>query len=422
MPLQVPQPYIGDWTGQRGKAIRQELATAKKEEELLGLQIEAFKNPPVDTEEQRKAANHMKDSMAEALAAAELVRREGGDEGQWTEAFNSTMAMSLPPEAVEAAIQNYDKNGDGILGPDELDQGVAFAISRGQELAEKGGTTILSLDEKLAMGMKRDWAENSVVERDETGDVSVTSKPTGMTAEDLAARGDKTETHMSGAVADFEETGIGAVGAVQTGTELVEISWNDPAGMGKTGALFSFGNEWVTFATNVADQLGYDPIEAADRVKQDAGVDAFDWGMSEDNINRMTNNAVEAAAFKAGVYGIAFASAVSEQGTRPTDKDIQQFIDQIGGRLTSPEAFRRTIAQFMGRQDRRLKAIASIKGIPQSAIDRIMGAWEPAYAAFQDSLIDPSKRVAQPQRAEDLPGFADMSPEDQAELKRLMGQ
>jgi len=423
MPLPIPQQVLAQpvTSYYKGKAIRQELATAKKEEELLGLQIEAFKNPQVDPKEARDASLFLRDAVAEAGAAAVLQAREGASPEDVTAAFDGTLVKSgLPEEALAEIKKGYDRNGDGLLGEKELAELEAFSIARGQELSQGVGGNLetLSMEEKLEL-MPKNRAENSVVQRDEEGKLFVDDSPTGLTEEDAKARGGLTGNDYSKALKDFRDKAVGASVGIGSAIEMVKISLDSPAALGKSGAIVSFANEMKSTAEGLLDVIGAPVVAKKDREKQDKGWRGFQTELDKIDTKSMGLTAIEAAKFKAGVYGIAFAFAVSEQGTRPTDKDIQQFIAQHGGNLTNPEAFRGTIKQFIERQDNLLHSYADIMEISPEDQASAFATWNAKRAEFNAALEGDASSA---QRAEDLPGFSELSPEDQAELKALMGQ
>lgn len=187
---------------------------------------------------------------------------------------------------------------------------------------------------------------------------------------------------------EFQDSVIGAVGAIQTGTELLDIAFTNPESLGVPGGFMRFGTNLVSGAKAIADWGGYEPLDEEDTEMQDAGYGAFDYGSID--TDKLGVSGAEAERFRAGVYGIAFAAAVAEQGTRPTDKDIQQFIDQIGGRATSAKSFGETIVQFMRRQDRRLKTIADVKQIGEADRKAAFEAWTPAYRRFMETYAKTS--------------------------------
>jgi hypothetical protein len=217
----------------------------------------------------------------------------------------------------------------------------------------------------------------------------------------------KTPSQAGRNIVDFEDTVIGAVGAVQTGTELLKISLSDPSALGKPGAIAKFGNEMLITAIAFGDMAG---------IELDPQRDLRAFNFDSFNAGPMKQIAIESTAFRAGIYGIAFASAVAEQGTRPTDKDIQQFIDQVGGNSSDPKAFRRTITQFMERQDRRLHTIANVKNIPEQVKQRAFKDWDAAYSEFKSIGQSTAEGV------EALEGFWDLPIEQQERLRYLQEQ
>ena len=140
----------------------------------------------------------------------------------------------------------------------------------------------------------------------------------------------------------------------------------------------------------MADFAGYSELSFEETEQQTMGSGSFNYDKID--LDKLGVAGAEAEKFRAGVYGIAFAAAVAEQGTRPTDKDIQQFIDQIGGRATSAQSFRETIAQFMRRQDRRLKTIAKVKGIQDSDRAAAFESWTPAFRSFMETYAKTTGR------------------------------
>ena len=414
MPLPIPQQVLAKspkYGTLSGKALRQEYAMNQQEMELRDLQIEGLKNPKPDPEETRDQSKFVQESLANAGAAAIIRVRDNPESTaeEITATFSAALTQSLGQEAADEIQSQWDTNGDGVLGPDEWTELTSFTTAYMQGLDVEGGekTTVLTLDEKLEMGMKQNWAENSVVERDETGNISVTSQPTGMTEADLAARGGVNASGVSQNTIDFQDNVIGAVGAVQMGTEMLVSSATNPEALGVPGGFMRFGSNLVSGAKAIADWAGYEKLSLEDTENQTMGSGAFDY--SKLDTDKLGVSGAEAEKFRAAVYGIAFAAAVAEQGTRPTDKDIQQFIDQIGGRATSAQSFRETIAQFMRRQDRRLKTIADVKQI--SDIDRAAAfkAWTPAFRNFMETYAKTSGRQTAT-NAETDQRFIEMSP------------
>jgi len=94
----------------RGKAMRQELSTAKKQEELLDLEIKAAKNPPVDTKEQRAAADQRAKISVEADAAS-VAAWDNAPEGSTDEE-----RKGLAVQAGLRVLQPYLPEGADLAG------------------------------------------------------------------------------------------------------------------------------------------------------------------------------------------------------------------------------------------------------------------------------------------------------------------
>ena len=229
---------------------------------------------------------------------------------------------------------------------------------------------------------------------------------TGTTEFDPSASG-VNKSGVSRNTIDFQESAIGAVGAVQMGTDLMMASATNPEALGVPGGFMRWGSNFVSGANAIADWASYKNVSPEDKELQTMGAGAFDYGGLD--IEKLGVSGAEAEKFRAGVYGIAFAAAVAEQGTRPTDKDIQQFIDQIGGRATSAQSFRETIFQFMRRQDRRLKTIADVKNISPVDREAAFSSWTPSFNKFVEAYANTTDRKTAT-NAETGQRFIEMTP------------
>lgn len=366
-----------------GKAVR--LALKNKDLANQALQQEIDANLPerkaqvaegnleLRAKEYRRGLDQdSREAIERGSAAGVKILEEGGS----VEDANKAFRYAASPEEYDEAID------DGVVIPEE--------VMRIWAPTEDTRRT-LSLEESMALpGMTEDRAKNSVIQEDDSGQIFIDDAPTGMTEQDLATR--ETAVNPAGVsknTIDFQDNVIGAVGAVQMGTELLTTAADNPEALGMAGGFMRFGSNLVSGAKAIADWAGYEQLPAEQTEKQNIGAAAFDY----DNIEagKLGISGAEAEKFRAGVYGIAFAAAVAEQGTRPTDKDIQQFIDQIGGRATSAQSFRETIVQFMRRQDRRLKTIADVKRIPDSDREAAFSSWTPAFNQFMETYADTAK-------------------------------
>jgi len=203
-------------------------------------------------------------------------------------------------------------------------------------------------------------------------EVSRASRRTESIVDTVEGFNTKTDPQLGKNVVDFEDAAIGATGAFQTGKELLELAQLTPEAIGKPGAVFRFGADMKALGVGLGKMFGVD-------VGPDRNIGEFDFSGFSGNLDKVAR---ESSKFRSGIYGIAFATAVAEQGTRPTDKDIQQFIDQIAGNSSSFPAFSGTIEKFMARVNRRLITTADIKGIPKKDKERIFGPVNEAFAEF----------------------------------------
>ena len=206
-----------------------------------------------------------------------------------------------------------------------------------------------------------------------------------------------TKSQVGGDIKDFRDAAIGVIGAVQKGSDLLKIAQATPEALGKPGNIARFGNSMIQTAIGLGKMMGIKNLDP----KRD--IDSFAFDGFQGNLKKV---AIESTKFRAGVYGIAFAAAVAEQGTRPTDKDIQQFIDQIAGTSSDADAFSATIRQFVIGMDRKLRTTATVKGIPQAVQDQAFGAMDKALEGFAQNFSE---------------DFGDLTPTEILELKKLRG-
>jgi len=380
----------------KGKALRADTALREKQAEALQMEIDSAPaaaaaaarkegrlQQKADIEAAEFNVKMTKDIATVSSRAYEAVIDGGGSVEE---------ATRKADDVVKSMTADYT-GADPQKISDAYDRGPAYDYALNKAIADEDGANrrTLSLAESMALpGMTEGRAKNSVIQVDEDGQIYIDDAPTGMTDVDLEARGGVNASGVSKNTIDFQENVIGAVGAVQTGTELMVSSVANPEALGVPGGMMRFGGNLVSGAKAIADWAGYEKLSPEDTEKQEIGASAFTYNSVD--TDKLGVSGAEAEKFRAGVYGIAFAAAVAEQGIRPTDKDIQQFIDQIGGRATSARAFRETIAQFMRRQDRRLKTIADVKQIGEADRAAAFASWKPAYRSFMEAYAKATGR------------------------------
>jgi hypothetical protein len=174
---------------QQGKALR--ASTALQEKQAQALQMEMDNAGQPDPKEQRDAAKYEAELAMTANKASVYAYHNAPKDS--TDEERNELAVVAGAKALDPYIEGgYDR---ALAAYKEMNGGLydikAGEAHIGYEPPEGDkSTTVLTLQEKLDMGMRRDWAETAVVEKDETGNISVTSQPTGMTSEDAASRGD----------------------------------------------------------------------------------------------------------------------------------------------------------------------------------------------------------------------------------------
>jgi hypothetical protein len=216
----------------------------------------------------------------------------------------------------------------------------------------------------------------------------------------------RTQSQLGEATSNFQSAAVGSSVAIQSAAGLLAIAKESPEALGAPGTILRIGNEFVRTAVSLAQMF---PRPENREVAPERNMENFNF---ENFKGQMRETAIESQAFRSGVFGIAFAAAVADQGTRPTDKDIQAFIDQIGGSTADPEGFARTIKTFVERIDYRLRATARVMKIPADV-------QEPAFAEIDSALEEFNAFFAQ-SKPEELEGFGDLTPEEQEELRELM--
>jgi hypothetical protein len=171
-----------------------------------------------------------------------------------------------------------------------------------------------------------------------------------------------------------------------TATELVDLVNRSPEALAKSGALVTFGSEAYTLAKNLMNLVNEPPLPAEETKLQDGGnINAWDWSELDKQVNKLGILPVDAARMKAGLYSLAFSAAVGEQGSRPSDKDIQAYISIYGGEITNPDAFKGTIAQAMRRSRNTLYFMAEMN--PEIQNPRVqLDVFDREYNKFLESI------------------------------------
>jgi hypothetical protein len=278
---------------------------------------------------------------------------------------------------------------------------VIFSGQQSPEIERVGQRLVRGLGEAEVF---RDRSTNSLFVQDSTGrrrlvsSADLTTPPERVEQGGPGAFDPRTQSQVGADVQKFQDSAIGFTGAVQTASDLMSIAKSSPESLGAPGSVLRLGNEFARTAVSLGGMLGVD-------IGADRDPASFDY-------SKFRGAAIENQAFRAGIFSIALATAVADQGARPSDRDVQLIIDQLAGGTADPQAFARTMGGFVERLDRRIRTTARVKQIPKDVQDAAFSEFDAALSGFRASL--PSTT-----RAEDLEGFDKLSPADQAALRAL---
>lgn len=209
----------------------------------------------------------------------------------------------------------------------------------------------------------------------------------------------RTGSQFGSDVQAFQNQSIAAAQSIRTSADLLEIARNNPAALGTPGVISRFGNNSMQTAKALGTMMGFE-------IGQPPNINSFDYGS-------LRNTAIDSTEMRSGILNIAFAAAVAEQGSRPSDKDIQAFVDQIAGSTSDPQAFARAVQSFNTRLDRRIRTTARIKGIPKNVQDTV-------FQELDTALGETEQYYGEPKDPTQLPGWSEMAPAEQNELQELM--
>ena len=372
MPLPIPQQVLAQpvTSYYKGKAVRQNLATAKKEEELLDLKIESAKNPLVDPKETRDQSKFVQESLANAGASAMLLARENPDltDEEYTSAFNSTLTQALGEEGTAAVQSKWDRNGDGIIGADERKELESFTTAYTQGLGEESDQrTTLTSEEAMALpGMTQNRAENSVIQRDKSGQIYIDDAPTGLTEQDVDARvtGDPV---MDREIVKSEVATRNLVGLVDRTIEQIDnIS---QAGMGLTGKVMRGIDEVSAEVQGIATALGGTEWVGDQEVPAGSLLDyrMYEWTGELANAS---------AAIKSNIITLSYLKARSmEPAGRLAKDDVALARQSLGGDYASKgkvkAALNETVWQALNGMKNYYRATGNIGKFPTDLNDRM---------------------------------------------------
>ena len=382
----------------QGKAIRLALENKALANEALQKEVEGYDDAQARAEQkaQREAdaakraeAKHLLDMNTAEQEDVRNANQAGLDRLEETGSLEeATAAWRVAAEAGPATPDLEGVPDDWVFDPDRARaQNAVFESS-----APPNPTANMQvLDDLVAKGAITIEQRNQYLEDQQKKAGTIT----GTTEHD--PRTSLSKSGISQITTDYRgKVAMAATGAASA-TELVNISYQSPAALAKSGAIINFGNEIQKTAKNLMEVMNPDPLPSSETEKQTAGYDSFDWTELDKKSKKLGLSIENAARFKSGIYSIAFSAAVGEQGSRPSDKDIQWYIDIYGGGITDGKVFRATIATAMRRQYNMLKFTAELNPeIKDSAAS--LAVFEKPYNEFL-SAIEGGKRITPPETA-----------------------
>jgi hypothetical protein len=194
-----------------------------------------------------------------------------------------------------------------------------------------------------------------------------------------------TPSGINQATAEIRQQAVFAAANAASATEAVEISFRSPAALAKSGNIVKFGDELFSTVNNLVDLIGSPELPDSETVKQRQGSEAdWDWDVTDKELSKLKLTGEDAARMKSVIYSLAFSAAVGEQGSRPSDKDIQAYIEIYGGTVTRGRAFRAVIDQALRRQRNLLRFAAAAN--PEADADAALAMFDTEYQKFQDAL------------------------------------
>ena len=373
----------------QGKAMRLALENKALANEALQQEVDMadakfdLETRKVETQEGvlEQRITEYADEVGEAKALEEANIIIGITEGAKSAEDPLAYANERMPEFIATlpegeARTKLEKMAEDGFQAEELKELYAFSMAINKQFG--GGSKLQQADYIDAQGAARQGAFDPATGTYSAGGESPIAPQ--------ASQSDLSRSVVGQITKDFRNKVAMAATGAASATELVKISLKDPAGLGKSGAIVAFGNELAKTAKNLVELAGQPPLPASETQKQASGVDgAWDWSVLDKETKKLGMVPEAAARFKSGIYSIAFSAAVGEQGSRPSDKDIQQYIAIYGGGITDAKVFRGTIAMAMRRQYNMLKYTAALNPEIQDSA-AALAVFEKPYNEFLSAL------------------------------------
>lgn len=235
-------------------------------------------------------------------------------------------------------------------------------IIAGPEAEALGGAPDTVFEEKSIGGRVTDFSVLQQVSREEVGQPGEFS---GTTSQKFKRR------------EDFRTSVVNTSLAIDKATDLVKFAVAEPGAIGTPGAIFSFGNNFLRTAAAI-----FTEILPGQDLEVDFGPDDVDFSAFSNG--RLRELAASNAQFRAGVFSIAFAAAVAEQGSRPSDKDVEGKIREIAGDSSDVLSFVPTISNFVRNIDSRVRKTGRVGDFQESFLNSVLPELDRSMAAFNE--------------------------------------
>lgn len=333
------------------------------------------------------------------------IEKEGQRRGVWEKiGIDYTVAS---PEVILEGFQEMARRGQVALAGMQGDRKILKDVGGFQRYEDTGDRlfpeavaplkapttrSIIDKDERIDQEFDLTTGEfvevgrgpRSVVQRQETG-------PPGSF---------KTGSQTGAQEVEMENAASATIQAVATAGDLVDLVRSNKSIVGIPGAFFRITNDLAQSAVGIAQGLG---VTFEGNLETLTNPENYDF-------SKFRGTAIDSAVMQSAIVNLAFAAAAAsgQEGRSISDKDIQRFINEIGGSTSDPKAFEAVIRKFTERLVRNFTISTNVRKLNRpDLIQQVRNSL--------DNRADEATRQAQ-----SLSGFNELSPSDQQELIQLL--
>jgi hypothetical protein len=249
----------------------------------------------------------------DSLAAGFSAQESGEDP---TEAMINSLDINMPGGRDEVLAAYPDIKWD--------EETASAGLSSAEEWLKRQPRRTLSLEESMAIpGMTEDRARNAVVQEDQNGQIYIDDAPTGLTAEDLAARGPTDDKTTNRKVQEANHSARNLVDL--TNRVLAQIDAIPQGGLGLTGKGVRGLDEVGAELAGMFEILG--GVEEVDGKVVETGTlldpNLYTWSGAMANAS---------AAVKSNYVTLAYLKAKTlDPGGRLAKDDVALSMQSLGG-------------------------------------------------------------------------------------------